>query len=277
MACTVVIAILMALAIAGALARPIADISEATNRLAEGDLTVKLEVNSLDEIGQLATNFNHMTNQLLKRDEELRLAQEELENQVKKRTEELMIANKELRRISFFDGLTGIANRRYFDEFLEREWQRAKRGNTPLALIMLDVDFFKDYNDTYGHIVGDECLKRIADVLKTATKRSTDLVARYGGEEFVIILPDTNVQGARTVGERIRSGVEKLGIRHKKSPSTGIVTVSIGISVAGLAKETLPITMLADADEALYQAKQSGRNRIKVAENSMKQFSDETT
>ncbi len=266
---TVAIAILMALVIAEALARPIADISEATNRLAEGDLTVKLEVKSLDEIGQLATNFNNMTNQLVKRDEALRLAQEELENQVKKRTEELMTVNEELRRISFFDGLTGIANRRYFDEFLEREWQRAKRENTPLALIMLDVDFFKNYNDTYGHIAGDECLKKIADILKTTTKRSTDLVARYGGEEFAIILPDTNVQGARTVGERVRSGVEKLGSRHKKPPIYGFVTVSIGISVAMLAKETLPITIIADADEALYQAKQSGRNQIKVAENSM--------
>ena len=269
MDCTVVVAILMALAIAGALARPIAEISEATNRLAKGDLTVKLEVKSLDEIGQLATNFNNMTEQLMKRDEELRLAQEELENQVKKRTEELMIVNEELRHISFFDGLTGIANRRYFDEFLEREWQRSKRENTPLALIMLDVDFFKNYNDTYGHIVGDECLKRIADVLKTTTQRSTNLVARYGGEEFVIILPDTNVEGAKTVGEIIRSGVEKLGIRHKNSLSSGVVTVSIGISVSALDKENLPIAILADADEALYQAKQSGRNRIKVAENSM--------
>ncbi|MBP2628473.1 MAG: hypothetical protein H6Q68_3184 [Firmicutes bacterium] len=265
MVSTVVIAILMALAIAGALARPIADISEATNRLAEGDLAVRLEVSTFDEIGQLATNFNNMTNQLVKRDEALCLAQEELENQVKKRTEELMIVNEELRRISFLDGLTGIANRRYFDEFLEREWQRSKRENTSLALIMLDVDFFKNYNDTYGHIAGDECLRRIADILKTTAKRATDLVVRYGGEEFAIILPDTNVQCAKIVGERVRSGVEKLAIRNKTSPISEVVTVSVGISVSVLAKEALPITIIAAADEALYQSKQNGRNRIKVA------------
>ena len=263
-----VIAILMALAIAGALARPIAEISKATNRLSQGDLTVKLKVMSSDEIGQLATNFNNMINQLLKRDEALGLAHEELENQVKKRTEELMIANAELQRISFLDGLTGIANRRYFDEFLEREWQRSKRDNTSLALIMLDVDYFKNYNDTYGHIVGDECLKIIADILKTTIKRSTDLVVRYGGEEFAIVLPDTNVQGARMVGERIRSSIEKLGIQHKTSPINGIVTASLGIAVAVTAKDTLPIKIVAAADEALYQAKQSGRNQVKVADNS---------
>lgn len=270
MGSTVVVAILMALVIARALARPIADISEATNRLAKGDLTVRLEVRTFDEIGELAANFNNMTNQLVKRDEALYLAQEELENQVQKRTEELMIVNEELRRISFMDGLTGIANRRYFDEILEREWQRSKRENTSLALIMLDVDFFKNYNDAYGHIAGDECLKRIAEVLKTTAKRPTDLVVRYGGEEFAIVLPDTDVQGARVVGERVRSGVEKLGIQHKMSPISKVVTASIGISVVVLAKETLPITMIAAADEALYQAKQSGRNQIKVAENSGK-------
>jgi len=267
--CTIVVAILMALAIAGALAKPIADISEATNRLAEGDLTVKLKVMASDEIGQLATNFNNMTNQLVKRNEALSLAHEELENQVKKRTEELMIVNEELRKISFLDGLTGIANRRYFDEFLAREWQRSKRENTSLALVMLDVDFFKDYNDAYGHIAGDECLKKIANILETTTKRATDHAVRYGGEEFAIILPDTNVQGAMIVGERVRSGVEKLGIRHRKSPISEVVTVSLGITVE-LATETLPHTIIASADEALYQAKQNGRNQIKIAGNCIK-------
>jgi two-component system, chemotaxis family, response regulator WspR len=187
---------------------------------------------------------------------------------VKKRTKELMIANEELRRISFLDGLTGIANRRYFDEFLEREWHRAKRGKTSLALLMLDVDCFKNYNDTYGHLAGDECLKKIATLLKATMKRPTDLAVRYGGEEFAVVLPDTNVEGARIVGEKIRRGVEQLGISHKNSSISKVVTISIGIATMSVIDGGEPITMIADADNALYQAKQCGRNQIKIAESS---------
>lgn len=263
MVCTVGIAILMALAIAGAMARPISDISAATKRLAEGDLTVKLEVKSSDEIGQLAANFNNMTNQLVKRDKALCRAQEELENQVEKRTRELTIANEKLRRSSFFDGLTDIANRRYLDVFLEREWQQSKRENIPLAFIMLDVDFFKSYNDNYGHLAGDECLKQIANTLKKIMQRPTDLVARYGGEEFAIVLPNTDIQGAEMLGEKVRNAVEKLGIGHQRSPISAVVTVSLGISAAVVPTETVR-TLIANADEALYQAKQNGRNQVKV-------------
>jgi len=261
------VAMLIGLTIAGALAKPIANISEATNCLAKGDLKIHLEVMSSDEIGQLADNFNNMTTQLLKRDEALYLAQNELENQVAKRTQELMEANEELQRLSFLDGLTGIANRRYFDEFLEKEWQRVKRNHTSLALIILDVDFFKTYNDTYGHVAGDECLKKVAKILTDSTKRATDLVARYGGEEFTIILPDTDIQGAIKVGETVRVNVEKLGIKHKKSLASHNITISVGIAVAEARLDISPTEIIAAADQALYQAKQKGRNRIEIVEN----------
>ena len=136
-------------------------------------------------------------------DKNLRQAHAELEQKVAERTRELIVLNEELRLLSLQDSLTCIANRRYFDEILERECQRAKRGQTSIALILLDVDFFKLYNDTYGHVAGDECLRRIASALWGIVKRATDLVARYGGEEFAIILPDTDEAGAVRVGERI--------------------------------------------------------------------------
>jgi len=265
MICACIIAMLIGLTIAGALAKPIANISEATNRLAKGDLAIKIEVMSLDEIGQLANNFNNMTTQLLKRDEALSLAHQELESQVKKRTQELMFANEELQRISFLDGLTDIANRRYFDDFLDKEWQRAKRNNTSLALIMLDVDFFKAYNDTYGHVAGDECLKMVAGILKASTKRATDLVARYGGEEFTLVLPDTDVRGATIVAETVRVNVEQLAIKHKNSLISDNITISVGITVVGAAWDIMPMDIIAAADQALYLAKQKGRNRVEMA------------
>ena len=399
MICAAIIAVLIGLTIAGALAKPIADISEATNRLAEGDLSIKLEVTSLDEIGQLADNFNNMTTELLKRDEALReneekyrslvenvnigvyritdsfdrrfiqvnpamakifgydqveafrknslltifhgskeikivledaerngyvknreialfkndgmpiwcsltitaqydqkkkikwldgviediterkqasdalhLAHDELENQVVKRTEELMLVNEELQRISFLDGMTNIANRRCFDEFIEKEWQRVKQNNSSLALIIIDVDFFKDYNDTYGHVAGDECLKMIAGILKASTQQTKDLVARYGGEEFIVVLPDTDISDTAIVGEALRVNVERLAIKHKKSPISDHVTISVGVAVVRAADNITPMDIIAAADQALYQAKKRGRNRIEMAGNVVGHF-----
>jgi len=182
----------------------------------------------------------------------------------------LMVVNKELQKLSFMDGLTEIANRRYFDEILEKKWQRVKRNKTSLALIMIDVDFFKAYNDTYGHVAGDECLKMIAGILKASTKRATDLVARYGGEEFIVVLPDTDVAGAAMVGETVRVNVEKLGITHRNSPISDRVTISVGIAVVGAAWDIVPMDIIAAADKALYQAKQGGRNKIVMMGNIVK-------
>ena len=198
-------------------------------------------------------------------EETLRQAHAELEIKVSERTQELRLLNEKLQQLSIQDGLTGIANRRYFDEFLEREWQRASRERIPLSLILLDVDLFKHYNDTYGHVAGDQCLKRVARVLQGVTKRATDLAARYGGEEFALILPNTNQEGAIGLGEKILDGVRELGIRNASSVSGQIVTVSLGIATCIPSDSTTPDSLIMAADQALYQAKNAGRNQLQVA------------
>lgn len=391
-ACTALFAALAGFFIARALAKPIADISAATNRLAAGELNIQLNVTARDELGRLATAFNNMTAQIMKRDEALRgseekyrtlvdnihigiyrvkessngsfiqvnpamamifgydsteelmkipmvnlyqnsddrkklimevkqkgfiknveaslrkkdgalivgsftttvqydndgnikwldgivediterklaaeqlyLAHNQLESLVAQRTRELTIANEELRRVSLSDGLTAIANRRYFDEVLEREWEQAKREETSLALILLDLDFFKSYNDTYGHLAGDECLKQIAKILKMImSSRPSALPARYGGEEFVIILPGAEGKSAASVGEAVRFGVEQLKIPHEKSAIHPYVTTSAGVAVCRPGGKTSSSEIIGAADQALYQAKQKGRNRVEL-------------
>jgi diguanylate cyclase (GGDEF)-like protein/PAS domain S-box-containing protein len=168
----------------------------------------------------------------------------------------------ELMRLSYFDGLTGIANRRYFEDIAEREWRRALREESPFSLLMGDIDYFKNYNDTYGHLEGDECLRKVAAALKGSLKRPGDMVARYGGEEFVILLPDTDARNATTVAEMLRSSVEKLGLEHIDSYISDVVTISLGVaSVLPTEDVSLPI-LISNADQALYQAKDAGRNRI---------------
>jgi diguanylate cyclase (GGDEF)-like protein len=171
------------------------------------------------------------------------------------------IANTELQRLCTTDGLTGIANRRSFDEMAEREWRRCLRAVKPLSFVILDVDHFKQYNDTYGHLAGDECLKTVAAEIARAAPRATDLVARYGGEEFSLVLGDTDGYGALKVAHRIRLYIAQLQIPHGSSVSP-FVTVSGG--VCGLIPgESLTLeTSLRSADHALYTAKAQGRDRI---------------
>jgi diguanylate cyclase (GGDEF)-like protein len=177
-------------------------------------------------------------------------------------TRRLDEANRELTRLSSVDGLTGIANRRQFDECLLREWSRGMRGGTPLSLLMCDVDFFKQYNDLYGHQAGDECLKSVGAILKESARRPADMAARYGGEEFAVILPDTETTGALLVAEEIRQGLEALAIPHGNS-EIGLVTLSIGAACTVPRRESGSAEkLLGDADLALYRAKQSGRNRV---------------
>lgn len=165
-------------------------------------------------------------------------------------------------KISLTDGMTGISNRRYLDDQVILEYFRMKRTGQPLSIIMLDVDFFKLYNDTYGHLQGDECLKNIARVMKNSVKRATDITARYGGEEFVILLPDTSDSGVQTVAERIRQNVELLNMEHTSSKIASFVTVSIGTATFNKYSDISPEMMIQKADEALYKAKNSGRNRV---------------
>jgi diguanylate cyclase (GGDEF)-like protein len=173
-------------------------------------------------------------------------------------------ANQELQRLSVTDGLTGIANRRYFDESLEKEWLRATRDRRSLSLIMIDIDFFKAFNDYYGHIAGDVCLKQIATALTGVVKRSGDLVARYGGEEFVILLPGTELEGAMRVAEMVQQQIAALGIEHGKSQVGNSVTVSMGIATLVPEQHVIPATLIEVADAALYEAKKQGRNQIQI-------------
>lgn len=189
------------------------------------------------------------------------------EKELEELTGKLEGANKMLERISVTDALTGIANRRYFDEFMELEWLRAVRDQTPLSLIIGDIDFFKAFNDTYGHQAGDDCLKMVAVALKDALKRPADIVARYGGEEFAAVLPDTDLDGAIIVAEAMRLGVEDLGIPHNKpvylTKISNKVTISLGVASVIPNEDFSPERLISMADKALYKAKEEGRNRVR--------------
>ncbi len=176
--------------------------------------------------------------------------------------EELLKANDKLQQISVLDGLTDIPNRRGFDQRIEEEWQRALRNVSTISLIMFDVDYFKRYNDMYGHHLGDECLKKIAKTAQSTLNRPTDYMARYGGEEFAVILPDTDHDGATLVAELIRQAVERLSIPHSNSKIMPIVSISAGVATIAPSKETKYLQLIISADEALYRAKQEGRNRV---------------
>ncbi|MBE9126472.1 MULTISPECIES: response regulator [unclassified Coleofasciculus] len=175
---------------------------------------------------------------------------------------ELEAANRELQRLACLDGLTQIANRRAFDEALQQEWRRLARERAPLSLILCDIDFFKAYNDTYGHQAGDECLKQVANSLRQAVKRPADLVARYGGEEFAIVLPNTQLKGAVKVAEIVRSELNAKAIAHSGSQISDCVTLSFGVAGVIPCPGTSPEQLIAEADQALYQAKVEGRDRV---------------
>lgn len=170
-----------------------------------------------------------------------------------------------LEKASSVDDLTGLANRRYLDEVFNIEWRRALRDNSSLSLIMIDIDSFKEYNDYYGHLAGDDCLRNVAVAIKSSLQRSGDFVSRYGGEEFLVILPSTPRKGAITVAENIRKKVESLEIEHMPSKICGHITVSCGVATAIPDENISPNTLLKLADSALYKAKGDGRNVVRSA------------
>jgi diguanylate cyclase (GGDEF)-like protein/PAS domain S-box-containing protein len=181
----------------------------------------------------------------------------------RKKTEQQLVAlQKELEELSFKDGLTGVANRRMFDSIMEMEWTHARRNNQPLSLIMLDIDYFKQYNDCYGHIQGDDCLKRVAQTLSSAATRSRDFFARFGGEEFVLVLPETDEKAALKVAERCRSLIFKEQIPHAQSAVSQILTISLGVGTRIPAQQDTPTAFIEEVDRQLYRAKQDGRNGI---------------
>ncbi len=183
------------------------------------------------------------------------------QQELTKRQQELQEVNQALERMSYWDALTGVPNRRQLDEYLEREWKRAAREKAPLSFLMIDIDHFKDYNDAYGHQAGDDCLVRVAATLEAVGRRPGDLLARYGGEEFLAVLAGTSVEAARLLGERMRRAVLELNIAHAGSPQ-GRVTVSLGLASMVPVSGSGPGGLLDAADRAMYRAKHQGRNRL---------------
>lgn len=175
---------------------------------------------------------------------------------------QLFESNRNLEKLSTTDQLTGLANRRSLDQFLEREWGRMARSGQSLSMLMCDVDFFKPFNDYYGHQAGDTCLRKIAEALQEVVRRPSDLLVRYGGEEFAVILPHTAETGARQMAERIRNAVESLGIEHIRSDACHTVTMSLGGCTLMPDPDSDWQPLLEKADSALYRAKTRGRNCV---------------
>ena len=174
-------------------------------------------------------------------------------------------AYEQMEKLATIDPLTGVGNRRLFEDTLEAEWSRAVRSSDPLAVLMIDADNFKSYNDRYGHLAGDDCLREIAKAILSLDRRSTDLLSRFGGEEFVFLLPGTTLEGAQLIAETIRCKVERLHAQQGRRALQRKVTVSIGCAAIVPGPQSSPTRLLAASDEALYNAKQNGRNRVEVA------------
>jgi len=220
-------------------------------------------------VSKVKTHLEHryFRDLLIQEENELKIEIEksrEHEKELLKITKILEKANVVLSQMSLVDALTGIANRRDFDRTLELEWKRCRRDKLDLSLIMLDIDHFKNFNDMYGHLAGDECLKDVVEVIKSNIKRPADKAARFGGEEFILILPETDVNGAFSIAESIRKDVISLKIPHESSPVSERVTISAGISSIIPDTGVMMKKLIENADKALYRAKSNGRNRVEI-------------
>ena len=181
----------------------------------------------------------------------------------RKQIEDRLISlQKELEELSFKDGLTGVANRRMFDMVLEEEWVKTARNHQPLSMIMFDIDYFKQYNDHFGHIQGDDCLRRVAGILSRAATRSRDFFARFGGEEFVLVLPETDAAAALKLAERCRQLIFREQIPHPCSDVAAVVTISMGVGTLIPGREIRSVAFIEAVDRQLYRAKEQGRNRV---------------
>jgi diguanylate cyclase (GGDEF)-like protein len=260
------------------LVRSIQGLRDASQQITQGNLSQQVNNSKVQEFAILARSFNQMSQELELSRQQLENYSRSLEQKVNERTQELQTeiqqrrmaeaalqaANRELEMLVYLDGLTQIANRRRFDEWLKREWAVSKREQVPLSLIICDVDYFKQYNDTYGHQLGDDCLCFIASAVAQAVRRPADLAARYGGEEFVVLLQNTSTEGAIEVAKAIQMNVQQLRIPHARSQVNKFVTLSFGITSCIPREEMRSEDFIENADRALYQAKQAGRNRFMV-------------
>jgi len=255
---------------------------EGSEALATGNLDQEVPPGEVAETQRVAMSLNTMATSLresirslrarnaavseevAQRTRELQEANQRLEKEIdlrRRAEEDLRQSNAELQVLAHTDRLTGVANRNQLDQQLAMEWQRHRREQKPIALLMIDADHFKAYNDCFGHLAGDRCLIRIAEVVQRTCNRPGDLLARFGGEEFVLLLPDTDCQGAVTVAERVQEALEHQAIPHPKAVVAGRVSVSIGIACQVPDAHNTPQELLASADAALYRAKAGGRNR----------------
>jgi diguanylate cyclase (GGDEF)-like protein len=248
----------------GALNIELADAARQQERLSWATLFLRLAAIAL----VLWAGFRYSRRLQAELAEQMRLrtavtqANEALESKVRQRTAELEAANQQLETLSATDGLTGLANRRSFDSYWAQEWQRAVRQGTALAVIMLDVDHFKAYNDHYGHQQGDACLRALGDVLRATIRRAGELAARYGGEEFVVVMPGASIQTAQEAAEAILAAIREQQIPHARSPVAPVVTISLGVAVGMPGAKDDREQLIKAADVALFEAKHQGRNRV---------------
>nr|WP_277873724.1 diguanylate cyclase [Leptolyngbya sp. FACHB-60] len=272
--------------IAGQMVKPVLVIAATAERIRTGDTYISMPIfPGRDEIAQLSRSVAQLFANLEQQTSLLQQFNADLEAQVAARTATLkqlnqqlqteidvrrqaelalQSANQELQRLTLVDSLTAIANRRHFDQYLEQEWRRAVREHQPFSLILLDIDYFKLYNDHYGHQAGDACLRLVAQTIVQTIHRATDLAARYGGEEFAVVLPNTDAHGAVYLAETLRQAVKALHMSHARSTVSPWITLSLGIATCQPSVTLNSINLITAADTRLYQAKQQGRDRIQA-------------
>ena len=252
-----VLAMLLSWSVAGRLSKPLQRISQAAKRIEEGELDAQLpEAEGSSELRKLSDSLRRMTNSLQRQQQELQTANTTLEERVRERTDELQRANAELVILARRDGLTGLFNRRAAEDRMQEEQARHRRNQKAVSLVMVDIDHFKRINDKFGHAAGDDALRCVAHHLDRHS-RGTDFIARFGGEEFLLLLPETPLEGAMQVAEKLRQGIADMQV-----PGVGQVTISMGVAQSTQAHRLDMPDLLKAADEALYEAKASGRNRV---------------